>query len=371
MVPRVRAKNKTTRISSVHGLVMLFIAALSISACETIPEPLKTEGTLDIYFVDVEGGQATLIITPDGETLLFDAGYTGQGKKDSLPGDAGKARDAQRIAAAAKDANISRIDYLLISHFHRDHFGGVMELAQLLPIDTILDHGTDASTARSKPKALKLIHEYEQIRQQKNYRVPSVGGRLPLKGAEITVVSSAGEILEAPLRDAGKINSSCDRPQLIPSEQFENPRSTGILLRFGSFGFLDIGDLVGQPLSDLVCPNNRIGPVDVYLVPHHGEADSADPATLAAFQPRVAILNNGATKGGDATIFDVLRSAQGLEDVWQLHLSKNQGSENFPAEYIANLNTKTAHWLKLSAKADGSFLILNGRTGERRNYDPR
>jgi len=350
---------------------MLLIATVSTSTCTTLSEPPNKSATLDIYFVDVEGGQATLIITPDGETLLIDAGYPGQGKTDPIPGDANKARDAQRIAAAAMDANISQIDYLLISHFHRDHFGGVMELAQLIPIDTILDHGTDAQKERSKPKALKLIHEYEKIRKEKKYLVPSVGDRLPLKGAEVTVVSSAGEILETPLIQAGGMNSSCDRPELIPSEPFENPRSTGILLRFGSFSFLDLGDLVGQPLSDLVCPTNRIGSVDVYLVPHHGGADAADPATLAAFEPRVAILNNGATKGGDAAIFSVLRTAKGLEDVWQLHLSENLGSANFPPEHIANLNTQTGHWIKLSANIDGSFRVHNGRTSKWKNYAAR
>lgn len=142
-------------------------------------------------------------------------------------------------------------------------------------------------------------------------------------------------------------------------------------MRYGEFRFLDVGDLVGQPLSDLVCPTNRIGSVDVYLVPHHGSADSADPATLAAFQPRVAILNNGATKGGAASTFEVLRNADGLEDVWQLHLSENEGIENFLPEQIANLDTQTENWLKLSAKIDGSFQIFNGRTGELKTYDAR
>ena len=156
----------------------------------------------------------------------------------------------------------------------------------------------------------------------------------------------------------------------MPSEAFENPRSTGILLRFGKFRFLNLGDLVGQPLSDLVCPVNRVGLVDVYLVPHHGREDAADPATFAAFRPRVAVLNNGATKGGDAAIFDSLRNAEGIEHVWQLHRSEAERARNFPAEYIANLGTETAYWIRLSAREDGSFQILNGRTGEWKSYEP-
>jgi hypothetical protein len=214
-----------------------------------------------------------------------------------------------------------------------------------------------------------LIRAYKKTREQSNYLAPIVGDRLPLEGVEITIVSSAGNILESPVAGAGAANSACDRPVLSPSEQFENPRSTGILLRFGEFRFLDVGDLVGQPLSDLVCPSNRVGLVDVYLVPHHGRADAADPATLAAFRPRVAILNNGATKGGDAPVFDSLSEAEGLADVWQLHQSEVEGARNFPTETIANLDLQTEHWIRLSASSDGSFRILNARTGEWKKYD--
>jgi beta-lactamase superfamily II metal-dependent hydrolase len=353
---------------SVLILATLLIATLFTSGCSTTPEVPET---LDIYFVDVEGGQATLIIMPDGETLLIDAGYPGQGKSDPTPGEANKARDAQRIAAAAADANISKIDYLLVSHFHRDHFGGAMELARLMPIGTILDHGTEVEKARSKPTALELILAYEKTREQHDYIMPSVGDRLPLKSAQITIVSSAGTILDKPLADAGGINSSCGKPEPAPGELSENSRSTGIFLRYGEFRFLDVGDLIGKPLSDLVCPVNRIGPVDVYLVPHHGGTGADDPATLAAFQPRVAILNNGAAKGGAAATFDVLHDTDGLEDVWQLHWSEVEDAENFSPDRIANLDTQTEHWLKLSAKSDGSFRILNPRTGEWRNYTAR
>ena len=121
----------------------------------------------------------------------------------------------------------------------------------------------------------------------------------------------------------------------------------------------------------LACPNDRIGSVDVYLVAHHGGADATDPATFAAFKPRVAILNNGPTKGGELEMFARLRQVQGLEDVWQLHRSEAAGSENFPVERIANLNEGTAHWLRLSANEDGSFRVLNGRTGVWKSYGVR
>lgn len=348
-------------------LTIVLITILAAGACTTTP----IARTLDVYFVDVEGGQATLFIMPDGETLLFDAGYPGQGKSDPTPGDARNARDPQRILAAAKDANISRIDYLLISHFHTDHFGGTMELAELIPIGTIIDRGTGTLESPVKPSMRNLLDAYETVREQQDILTPVVGERLPLDGVEITVVSSGGEILESQGEKTATPIAACDRPVLTAGVPTENQRSLGILLRYGEFRFLDLGDLGGQTLSDLVCPGNRIGSIDVYLVPHHGGVDSADPATLAAFRPRVAILNNGATKGGAAPIFDVLRDAQGLEDVWQLHRAETEGAENFAPERIANLDTQTENWIKLSAKPDGSFRVFNGRTGEWKSYDVR
>lgn len=344
-------------------LAFVLFISLYLAACSMNP------GRLYIYFIDVEGGQATLVITPTGDTLLIDAGYPGKGKSNPTPGDPGEARDAQRIATAAADANVSEIDFLLVTHFHEDHFGGVMELAQLLPVGTIIDHGTEARESRSKPRTLDLISAYKETRKQINYRLPVVGDELPIEGAEVVVVSSAGNVLTSHLGGAGQANPACDRPPLVASDPHENPRSIGVLLRFGEFRFLDLGDLAGKPLSDLVCPANRIGVVDVYQIPHHGQADSVDPATFAAFRPRVAILNNGATKGGHPSIFELLRSTEGLEDAWQLHLSENEGSKNFPPEQIANLDTQTAHWIKLTAGRDGSFQVFNSRTGNWNNYD--
>jgi competence protein ComEC len=346
-----------------RACLTVIVAVLAIGACTTRPE------SLDIYFVDVEGGQATLVVTPAGETLLIDAGYPGQGKRDPTPGDPNVARDARRIAAAAADANVAKIDYLLVTHFHGDHFGGAMELAQLIPIGTFIDQGTEASEVSSSARTLGLIQAYKKVREQHRYMMPTVGERLPLQDVEITIVSSAGNILESPIDVAGAANPACDRPLPVPGTNPENPRSTGILLRFGEFRFLDLGDLVGQPLSDLVCPTNRIGAVDVYLVSHHGGADAADPATLAAFRPRVAVLNNGAKKGGEAPIFDVLRNAEALEDVWQIDLSAQEGAENFPSAFIANLDTETEHWLRISAYKDGSFRVFNKRTGKWKRYD--
>jgi competence protein ComEC len=311
-------------------------------------------------------------VTPAGETLLIDAGFPGDGAFESKPGDPRQARDARRIADVARAAGVSRIDYLLVTHFHADHAGGVPELAQLLPIRTFVDHGTvNAETERNVPGTLAMFDRYAAARAEGQHLEPKPGDTLPLKNVDITVVSAAGATLAKPLPGAGGSTAGCAASPPAAEERDENPRSTGVLVQFGRFRFLDVGDLTGPPLYALACPANEIGRVDVYLVAHHGNADAADPATFAAFEPRVAVVNNGATKGGAPEVFAALRRAAGIEDVWQLHRSTKTGTENFADERIANLDESTAHWIKVSAGADGSFQVTNGRTGATKKYAAR
>jgi len=317
--------------------------------------------TLDIYFIDVEGGQSTLLVTPKGESLLIDTGFAGN-----------DARDAKRILAASRDAGIKQIDYLLITHFHGDHMGGVPELAALLPIRNFIDHGgLKYDSEKNNAATVAAFGAYAALRAKGRHLEPSPGDRLPLKGIKATVVSSAEATLLTPLKQGGNDNAACSEPSPADGEPNENPRSTGIVVQFGKFRFLDVGDLTAKPLRDLVCPKDLIGPVDAYLVAHHGGADAAVPATFAAFKPRVAIMNNGAKKGGALAMYQYLHQVQGLEDVWQVHRSEAAGEQNFAAERIANLDESTAHWIKLSADADGSFGVLNGRTGESKRYPAR
>jgi competence protein ComEC len=325
--------------------------------------------SLDIYFIDVEGGQATLIVTPRGESLLVDTGFPSDGTFTSKPGDPAKARDAQRIVAAARDAGVRRIDNLLITHFHADHDGGIVELAQLMPIRRFIDHGTVLPDAESNvPGTLEAFDAYARVRAKSAHLDPQPGARLPLKGVEAIVVSRAGVVTRRPLAGGGGTTPECAATPIPAQEPHENPRSTGVRLQFGRFRFLDVGDLSGPPLRALACPQNLIGPIDVYLVAHHGGDDAGDPATLAAFAPRVAIVNNGATKGGGPGTFAALHALPSI-DVWQLHRSQNPGAGNFAADRIANLDETTAHWLKVSASEDGSFVVTNGRTGEARRYE--
>jgi competence protein ComEC len=351
----------------VAGCVSVVVLAAAVAAGHG-----AAARTLDIYFIDVEGGQSTLLVTPAGETLLVDAGFPGNGTFASKPGDPHSARDAQRIVAAARGAGVTRVDYLLITHFHADHDGGVVELSELMPIGTFIDHGSVGRDAEAGvPGTLDAFNAYAAVRAKGRHLVPKVGDRLPLKGIDAVVVSSAGSTLVKPLPAGGERNAACGRSAIDPQEPRENPRSTGIHVQFGKFSFLDVGDLTGQPLFALACPTNAVGPVDAYLVAHHGGADAADSATFAAFEARVAIVDNGPRKGGAPELLAALHHAPGLVDAWQLHRAEAAGAQNFADERIANLDERTAHWIKLSANAEGSFLVTNGRTGVDKSYGVR
>lgn len=352
---------------SIYGACLLaLLAATGRGACAS------AHSGLEIYFIDVEGGQSTLLVTPDRHSLLIDAGWAGDGS-GFHPGDPHQARDANRIVAAARDAGVAQIDYLFITHFHVDHDGGVGELAQLMPVRVFIDHGSPSEEAeKTSPETRDGFAAYVKVRDSAaGHLEPRPGDLLPLTDVEATVVSSAGATLARSLPGAGEKNPLCRAQAPPPLDPYENPRSTGLVVRHGKFRFLDLGDLTGQPLFNLACPKNLIGPVDVYLVAHHGGPDAADPATFAAFKPRVAIMNNGLMKGGALTTYETLHQVPGLENVWQLHLSAEAGDRNFAPAYSANLDESTAYWIKLVANEDGSFRVFNQRTGVWREYAAR
>jgi competence protein ComEC len=321
--------------------------------------------TLDIYFIDVEGGQSTLIVTAAGESLLIDTGYPAR-----------EGRDPDRIQAAMRDAHLQRIDYLLITHMHEDHNGGAAELARRVPIGAFVDYGEPVETSADVVAAF-AAYSAARDGDGKNgppHIVPKPGDRLRLFGVDVRVLSTDGQMVTTPLDGAGEPNAACAGYEQRPFASRENPRSIGIRLRYGRFTFLDLGDLVGPNLLSLVCPNNLIGPIDAYLVTHHGNGDTNVEPVLAALRPRVAIVNNGAYKGGSPPTWTSLRQHKEIEGVWQLHKSLIDGSDNFPDTFIANLDfgqRDQGAWIKLSANDDGSFAVTNGRTGWTRRYDTR
>ena len=350
---------------SVKWLAALALLPIEVASAATKP--------LNIYFIDVEGGQSTLLVTPKGESLLIDTGWAGNGLTGAKAGEPAQSRDANRILAAAPrcrhSADRLRIDYA----FPRRSRGAVWlnSCEDCLPIRHFIDHGGFAAGAQVDAGTLAAYEAYRTVRDKADHIEPKPGDRLPLKGLEAVIVSAAASTIDMPLPGAGEPNATCGRSALPPGDAIENPRSTGLVVAYGNFRFLDVGDLTGEPLFKLACPNDMIGPVDAYLVAHHGGADASDPGTFAAFKPRIVIMNNGLKKGGSRAVYEVLHHVNGLEDVWQVHRSEAAGDQNFAIERIANLDESTAHWIKLTASEDGSFRVLNGRIGLAKNYSKR
>ena len=215
---------------------------------------------------------------------------------------------------------------------------------------------------------------YQDARRKGRHLVPKPGDRLPLKGIDVDAASAAGTMLSRPLAGGGQPNPACATLVRRADNTTENPRSIGVRLRYGAFRFLDLGDLDWNKLGELVCPNNLLGEIDAYLVAHHGNGDASVPALLAAIRRRVAIVDNGVVKGGTATALATLRAATAVENVWQLHRTINDGAENFPDAFVANLEgdeNDLAAWIKLSASEDGRFTVTNSRTGWTKTYERR
>lgn len=314
--------------------------------------------TLDIYFVDVEGGQATLIVSPSGESMLVDTGWPGF-----------NGRDADRIAAAAKKAGVKKIDYLFITHHHGDHVGGVKQLIERIPVKNFLDHG---DTVETNKNALELKEMYTQAAASGKRINVKPGDTIPVKGLNIQVVAARAKQIQKALPGGGTANGICGASQ-YPEDKSENGHSAGFLLTHGKFRFADLGDLTLAKEAELVCPENLLGTVDVYLTTHHGLQTSNAKEIVYALKPRVAIMNNGAKKGGSPEAVQIIRSSPGLEDMWQVHYAIAGGKENNVAEpMIANLvENCEGHYVKLSAMNDGSFTLYNDRNKYEKKYAKR
>lgn len=335
-------------------VLCIFIIAIGFTAY-----PQTASGKLRVYFIDVEGGQSTLFVTPAGQSLLIDTGWP----------DA-NFRDADRIAAAAKSAGLNRIDYVLITHYHDDHVGGVPQLVQRIPVGTFIVHGPN----RELDKATEHGYaEYQRVLAETKAKqiVAKPGDRLPIAGMDAMVISADGNVIQKALPGAGRPNLYCQQSEVRPPDQTENARSLGVLIRFGSLKILDLGDLTWDKERALMCPDNRLGKVDILVVSHHGWYQSSSPALVDAIHPRVAIMDNGAKKGGSIPVLDTVQKSPGIEALWQLHFSEEGGkAHNTAEEYIANLDgPDTGHDIELTANRDGSFTVRNGRTGVDEHYD--
>jgi competence protein ComEC len=332
----------------------LWLAPVASAAGE--PKPLQ------IYFIDVEGGQSTLIVDPQGESLLIDTGW------DDFNG-----RDADRIMVAAKSAGIDHIDDVIITHYHSDHVGRVPQLASRIKIGAFFDHGPNTEMDAQTRSGYEA---YEKVAAQGKHVVVKPGDELPLKGMRVQVLTSAGEEITTPLPGAGQANPVCASEPAVGADPSENSRSVGVLITFGKFRFIDLGDLTNLKELGLACPKNLIGTVDLYLMTHHGTAHpgtgdgSGARSIVEALHPRVAVMNNGAIKGGHPVAWQIVHDSPGLEDLWQLHYSiQGDKDHNSPQQFIANVGgNDEGHYIKVSAEPNATFTVVNSRNNFQKTY---
>jgi beta-lactamase superfamily II metal-dependent hydrolase len=324
---------------------VVLLAALTVAAAAGLgaqaPPAAKSGKTLEIYVADTEGGKAALYVSPTGQTLLIDSGNPGE-------------RDLTRIMAMIGDAGVKQIDYLISTHYHVDHIGGMQELAKRIPIGTYIDHGPNSEP---KDQLANFTAIYEQVRGTAKHLVVKPGDRIPITGLDWRIVTSAGQVLKAPLPGGGRPNPACatfeKRPE--PATPDDNAASVGSVVTYGQFRLIDLGDLLWNREGELMCPNNPVGTVDLFMVTHHGLAQSnADPLVLGV-RPRVAVMQNGTRKGGAVPVFETLRKSPGFEDVWQLHWAYAAGIEhNAPGVFIANVDDPATIAGVLTAPAGGN-----------------
>jgi len=371
---------------------------LTLALCGIASAQKPPAKTLDIYFIDVEGGHSTLYVAPNGESLLIDTGSPG-------------GRDPDRIMDVINAAGVKQIDHMILTHYHSDHVGGLEDLAKRIPIKQFIDHGPTVEEKEQVPGFQKL---YAEMNGKVPHMVAKPGDKIPFDGVNVEVVTSAAHVIKSPISGApgaGKPNPECatfktrDESRVDP----DNPQSVGVVMSLGKFRTINLGDFTWNKEEELMCPNNNIGTIDLYITSHHGIDQSGSPALVHALQPRVAVMHNSTRKGGAIQTMQVLHSSPGLEDIWQLHWAYAAGLEyNSPGLFIANVedaatmanvltnppptfgqprpagtpppvpgaprgpgrggHTGPAFWIKVSASPDGSFTVTNTRNNFTKTY---
>jgi competence protein ComEC len=342
--------------------IVLLLAAWStpLHAADTPPAR-----PLCIYFVDTEGGAATLIVTPLGESVLIDCGNPGS-------------RDADRIHHAVTQlAGLKAIDHLVITHWHLDHYGSVDRLARLLPIHHFYDRGIPPMLAEDPMNFPLLIQAYKKASGGKSNTL-TAGDEIALKqppggpSLRLRCLCSGGEVVAD--RPGAPVNPIAREHKPKPVDTSDNAKSLGFLLSYGGFRFLDLGDLTWNIEYKLVHPSDKIGVVDVYQSTHHGLEISNNPVVIKTVRPRVAVFNNGPHKGCHPSVTATLRRVPDLQAIYQMHRNLDAAAqENTDPAFIANADEKCqGEPIRLSVAPDGkSYTVAVGHQGKRRRYETR
>jgi competence protein ComEC len=346
-------------------LVSAILVALA-AACAAPPAFAQNRGQLSIYWIDTEGGGATLIVSPSGESVLIDAGW-----------EVAEGRDPKRIFAAAQQAGLKKIDYFILTHYHPDHAGGLPALAKLMPIEHCIDHGEMLEESNRR-----WYDAYMSVCATRRRSVKA-GDRIPVKGLQLEVIASEAGLIARPINHGGP-NPLCATADHRPQDDPENQRMVGVLLTYGKFTFLDLGDLNWEREIELSCPINRVGQITLYQTSRHGSFDGAGaPAHLYAIRPQVVVANNGPRKGLGGTTpnmpkvpghYDRIAASPGIEGIWQLHKTLLDPDHNTPEELIANLEESAdckGNWIRAAVSSDGLLTMTNGRNGVSKTYRVR
>jgi competence protein ComEC len=334
-------------------------ASLLVAAAAAAGAPASRG--LDIYWVDVEGGGATLVVTPAGESVLIDTGFAGD-------------RDAGRIhRVATTAAGLARIDHVIVTHFHRDHFGGLADLVRLMPVGTL--HTRDLASAPEAERTQAPLEPFKAATVERRALL-APGDRLELKqtpGAapvRLDILGATGEFVKP--RSAAD-NAACRGKTPHEPDASDNKNSVVTLVSFGPFRFYDGGDLSWNAEADLVCPRDRVGTVDVYQTDGHGGDNASNPVLLRTLRPSVVVVNNGPKKGGETGALARLGQSTAKDAVYQVHRSLEVATGNTAKDRIANEEEDCAgSFVKLSVAADGrSYTMWVPSTGHRRSYETR